>query len=326
MGLFSSITKGLKKAANFVGDVVGDTVKQAAATVTEPVNKIVGKNVISLGQAKTGLGKKLVGYTQDAANVGMVPIASTVNSITNKETIQATYNSKLFKNLGGVAESSADKLHGMLKIYANTLSAGYADKAADLIRDDDAKSSVVGINEYNDQQFTSGFLSKYENTTKKISAVAGAIAGQAVKDSQQNKQQSGAVAPVKNSNGNMSLLGNLFSGAQDFLKTPVGQAAGSMLSNVVVGALNANKTKGAGSSQAQQAVLAQTTLPGVGTQPISLISQAALGSSKLTAEDILKTVGLTPQKSEMPVWLWPVVIVGSVIAVIGLIFGLSKRR
>lgn len=292
MSIFKKIVKG-------VGNVVGDVVK---AVVVEP-------------------------------------IASSVNSVFNEEKIDVKYSTKAGKAIGGVAEVSTDTLHGALKKVGNAVTAGYADKAADLIRSDNAKSSVVGISEFTGQKpvFTSGPLKTAGNVVQVVGSVAGDIAG-SMAVTKTNKMLEGAggsgsmvtaVAPAAKPS-NMSFLTKALTGVQNVLKSPVGQAAGSMLSSVVSN-IAKPKTSNTAAQAAQQVVLQQATTPNVvsplAAPPMSPVTAAALGTN-LTANDVAEAIktGLGAKKS-VPVWLWPVVGgVGFLILIVVLIFSLGKRR
>lgn len=269
------------------------------------------------------------------------PVASSVNSVLNKEKIDVKYSTKFGKTVGGIAEVSTDTLHGALKKVGNAFTGGYADKAADLIRTDDAKSSVVGISEFGGQKpvFEKGALKTAGNAIQVVGSVAGDIAG-SMAAAKASKMQSGgggtassgaSMLNVTASNNNkMSFLSNALTGVQNFAKSPIGQAAGNMLGSVLSN-ITAPKKNNAVAQAAQQVVLQQATnsLTPLTNQPLSAVSAAALGSN-LTANDIgeiIKQAGGGKTSSSVPVWLWPVVIVvgviGTVIAIVSLV---SRKR
>ena len=267
------------------------------------------------------------------------PVASSVNSVFNKEVIDVKYATGAGKAIGGVAEVSTDTLHGALKKVGNAVTGGYADKLADLVRDDDAKSSVIGISEFTGQKqvFTSGPLKTAGNVIQVVGSVAGDIAG-SMAVTKTNKVLEGtggsgsmvSVAPSVSKPSNMSFLTKALTGVQNVLKSPVGQAAGNMLGSVLTNIVKP-KSSNVASQTAQQVVLQQAASPNsvsaLAAPPLSPVTAAALGTN-LTANDVAEAIktGLGAKKS-VPVWLWPVVgAVGVLTLIVVLILSLGRKR
>jgi len=244
------------------------------------------------------------------------PVASSVNSVLNKEKIDVKYSTKFGKSVGGIAEVSTDTLHGALKKVGNAFTGGYADKVADLIRTDDAKSSVVGISEFGGQKevFKKGPLKTAGNAIQVVGSVVGDIVGAAAADKAASnfpRGEAGGTSAANmvsvNSNKNMSFLSNALTGVQNFAKSPIGQAAGNMLGSVLTNIVTPKKSNNVAQA-AQQVVLqqSQNSLTPMTSQALSPVSAAALGVGDLG--EILKQVGNNGKKeSSLPVWLWPVV-------------------
>lgn len=133
------LSSGLKrkKSGGIIGgikNVVSDAVKLAVA----PVTVIAGKDL----KLTTGVGK-VVG---DSAKIAVSPIKQGVSSITGKP-VDLKLQTKAGKVVGGVTDIGGNALHSLAKGFADTVTLGYATKAANLIRKDENKEKAFAYNE-----------------------------------------------------------------------------------------------------------------------------------------------------------------------------------
>lgn len=88
-----------------------------------------------------GLFKKIGNFVGDVAKLTVQPIATAVNSISGKETIDLNYSTKVGNAVASVNKKVDSAVNVFFKTFADKVTDGYASKAVNLIRSSDNKES-----------------------------------------------------------------------------------------------------------------------------------------------------------------------------------------
>jgi hypothetical protein len=122
--------------------------------------------------------KKIGRFAKDVGKLAVQPLAKSLTSITGKEYKQwNTFDTKLGRIAGKVQGAGSNALHSTLKGFADTVTGGYATKAANLLRKDGRKEKAYGYNEMRQTGQDTGI--KFIDKTANVLPTVGAIAGSA---------------------------------------------------------------------------------------------------------------------------------------------------
>ena len=172
---------------------ITNVVKDAAKLAVAPVTLATGGNVT----LSTGVGK-VVG---DASKIAVSPISSAVSSIKGAD-VDLKLQTKAGKAVNAVVETGSKSLHGMLKGFADTVTAGYATKAANLIRSDENKEKAFNYTEMTPTKDKTG-IKLIDKATQVLpaastalgSVVAGVVGGTKLADMLGTKKEEGNMKP-----------------------------------------------------------------------------------------------------------------------------------
>lgn len=128
---------------------------------------------------KTGLLKGITNVISDVAKLSVAPVTQAVSSVSGKP-IDLKLKTGAAKTIGAIQETGAKSLNSLVKGFADTVTLGYATKAANLVRKDKYKEKAFKYNEMTPTQYKTGV--KFLDKTAQIlpagsAAVGGAVAG-----------------------------------------------------------------------------------------------------------------------------------------------------
>jgi len=191
---------------------------------------LVGRIVKSVGNAAVDIGKSAL----------VIPNQS-YKSITGKDAVKGLTDTKtgIGKLTVGLNKVGIDSGHEALRSFANTVTGGYASALHE--------KAVPGIvekqkEEISKKTFSSGILSKFENTSEKFAPTVGQLGASLLnkkKESQSTPAQPAAPAGgmvselIKSDTQPVSLLSKVTTGFTEFTKTPLGQVGIGVLGNYV---------------------------------------------------------------------------------------------
>jgi hypothetical protein len=100
----------------------------------------------------------------DVAKVVVQPVTAGISSVTGKD-IDLNYKTKVGEVVGKAGKVGIKSINAAAKTWADSVTGGYASKAANELRDDEYKESTGNYYETRTKEFDSGLLSKYENVS-----------------------------------------------------------------------------------------------------------------------------------------------------------------
>jgi len=131
-----------------------------------------GRNDFSLKK----LGKKIGNVAKDAVTLGKAPIALAVSSVTGKKP-KLEYKTKVLGAVGKIHDESTKKLTGTVKAVGDTITLGYATKAANLVRKKENREQAYKYHELEKSNTGMKFVDKASGVVGKVAPVAGALVG-----------------------------------------------------------------------------------------------------------------------------------------------------
>jgi hypothetical protein len=166
-------------AVHSVGAAFSDAAQIVAKAVVAPVNLVTGHEYKP--DLQTGVGKAVNAATTyaenfagDIAKTTSYLVTAPINSVTG-HTYDVDFKTGVGKVLGDGAIIGINNVHTVGKSFADTITAGYASKAVNLIRKDENKESAY---HYNEQRVIGdGLIGKFSQATTVASGVLGMVGG-----------------------------------------------------------------------------------------------------------------------------------------------------
>jgi len=271
-----------------------------------------------------GLLGKVVNAVKDVGKILVQPVTSSISSITGKD-INLKYDTKLGKAVGGTVKVGTDSVHIVGKTFADTVTGGYATKAANVIRKDEYKEVPGLYQEQKNQVFNSGLLSKFESGSEKGAVIVGSVASTLLKkkDPEPTNVKFSPPAPQNDMGFN---IGNILQTVSGSIKPGTGSMAANpkptLLGGILQGAAGVINNLVSQPKPVKPTADIPSPPQQLGTLPISPSNTPTI---KIELPGATKT---QQEKTEqqIPIWVW---IVGGVFLFLVIIamflFGGRKR-
>lgn len=120
----------------------------------------------------------LKGLVKDIGKMAAMPITLGVSSVTGKKPGKMMeFDTKAAKVAGGVFKTGSDIMHSAAKSFGDTITLGYATKAANLLRKDENKEKAYQYGEMAAGDTGMKVVDKVGDVGKKVGVVAGGLFG-----------------------------------------------------------------------------------------------------------------------------------------------------
>jgi hypothetical protein len=122
------------------------------------------------------LGKGIVNVAKDSVKLAVAPVKLAVSSVTGKP-VKTEYSTKVGKVVAKVHDTGSKALTSTVKGFADTVTGGYATKAANLLRKDEYKEKPFAYNEQKKSIANDISLGKTLDKVAVVLPTVGAVAG-----------------------------------------------------------------------------------------------------------------------------------------------------
>jgi hypothetical protein len=120
--------------------------------------------------------KKVGNIAKDAVTLGTAPVKLAVSSVTGKKP-KIQYKTKVLGAIGKIHDESTKKLTGTVKAVGDTITLGYATKAANLLRKKEDREQAYKYHELKRSDTGMKFVDKASGIVGKAAPIAGSIVG-----------------------------------------------------------------------------------------------------------------------------------------------------